>query len=567
MTPDATAAEQVALAEALRPDFEVEREIGRGGMGVVYRGTDVKLDRPVAIKALLPHLSGSAQVRERFLREARTAAKLSHPNIVPIFRADEVDPFVFYVMALVDGDTLGQRIRRQSILAPAEAVPVLVEVARALDYAHLHGVVHRDVKPENILLEPGSQRALVTDFGIARVAEAAPLTATGQVLGTVHFMSPEQVSGELVDGRSDLYSLGVVAYLALTGRLPFDSETASAVLVAHVTTRPPPAASVAPHLPAALASVVDTCLAKDPAARFQRGNDLADALEQALRVAERDPGSTVGVAPQVISEGDAQELWRRAAELQARTGSRTALHEPVLRSEAREAASLTHGYRLDDARAAAVEAGIGERFVERAAQEMGLAPGDSAVSQDTAPHTGGTRLARMFLGAATRIVYEVRVDGEARPDTYDRLVEIIQRGMADAGHASTLGRSLAWSSSQGQRRLYLSIVPRDGATTIRAEESLASIAGGMFGGILGGGGGGIGVPMVAALASNHVLPVVGVAGVAVAIFGTVYGIARTAFTLTARRKQRTLTTVVDRLAAAVRASGSPTRPRSSHPSD
>src|SRR5690242_20421358 len=251
-------------------------------MGVVYLGVDVKLDRPVAIKVLPEHLAGVPEVRERFLREARTAAKLSHPNIVPIYRADESEGVVFIVMALVDGESLAERLSARRALPPRELVPLLRDVAAALDHAHAHGVVHRDVKPENILIERSTGRALVTDFGIARLAEAKPLTATGQVLGTVHYMSPEQISGEPVDGRSDLYSLGVVAFRALTGRLPFDNEAASAVLVAHVVKPAPRVRDVMPNAPVALADAIDRCLAKDPAARAAAGSRMSPLFDIAV---------------------------------------------------------------------------------------------------------------------------------------------------------------------------------------------------------------------------------------------------------------------------------------------
>jgi serine/threonine-protein kinase len=211
------------LAEALAGQYELLREIGRGGMGVVYLARDVRLDRRVAIKTLPPHLANDPIVRERFLREARTAGGLSHQNIVPIHRADEIAGHVFFVMGYVDGDSMAQRIRALGRLDEREAVRELRDVALALDYAHAHGVIHRDVKAENILVERASGRALVTDFGIARLAEAAPLTATGQVLGTVYYLSPEQVAGEAVDARSDIYSLGDAGFLALSG--PSSSRT------------------------------------------------------------------------------------------------------------------------------------------------------------------------------------------------------------------------------------------------------------------------------------------------------------------------------------------------------
>ncbi len=200
-TPDL---EFVALQEALLGRYSLEREIGRGGMGIVYLAHEVRLDRPVALKLLPPEMAAQPALRERFLREARTAAKLSQPNIVPIYSVDEVEDFVFFVMMYVEGETLGQRVRARGPLPASESVRILREVAWALAYAHGQGVVHRDVKPDNILIEAGSGRALVTDFGIAQVSDAAGLTTTGEVLGTAEYMSPEQASGDEVDKRSDL---------------------------------------------------------------------------------------------------------------------------------------------------------------------------------------------------------------------------------------------------------------------------------------------------------------------------------------------------------------------------
>ncbi|OYV67821.1 MAG: hypothetical protein B7Z72_09240, partial [Gemmatimonadetes bacterium 21-71-4] len=251
-----------AFARLLAGQYSLEREIGRGGMGIVYLGRDLKLDRPVAIKTLPPHLASDAKIRERFLREARTAAALSHPNIVPIYRADEIDGQVFFVMGFVSGESVAERVRAQGRLDPRAVLRAMRDVASALGYAHAHGVVHRDVKAENILIDAASGQAMVTDFGIARLAEAAPLTATGQLLGTVYYMSPEQVLGGALDGRSDLYSLGVVGFFALAGRFPFDAPLASAVLVAQVNTAPPPLLTVAPGVPRALAEIIDRCLAK-----------------------------------------------------------------------------------------------------------------------------------------------------------------------------------------------------------------------------------------------------------------------------------------------------------------
>ena len=274
--------------------FSLEREIGRGGMGIVFLARDVALDRPVAIKLLPSHFARDAAMRERFLREARTAAQFSHPNIVPIHLVEEHGDLVFFVMAFVDGETLGQRVRRAGPLTPSVANRIMREVAWALGYAHLRGVVHRDVKPDNILLERGSGRALVTDFGIARLAEAGTMTQPGELIGTVHYMSPEQAMGEPVDGRSDLYSLGVTAFFALTGKLPFDAPNVPAVLHKLVNLPAPRVALQGLPMPAKLAEAVDRCLNKDPARRFESGEALAEALA--------DAGQTVrDVPPQVRS--------------------------------------------------------------------------------------------------------------------------------------------------------------------------------------------------------------------------------------------------------------------------
>ncbi len=306
---------QHPLFASLRDQFSAQREIGRGGMGVVYLARDEKLERPVAIKVLPDSPDGQEETRERFLREARIAGQLSHPNIVPIYRADEIDGHAFFVMAFVEGESFADRMRDRGKLPPGEVAQILREVAWALAYAHARGVIHRDVKPENILIEKGTGRALVTDFGIARDVSASRLTADGTVLGTVHYMSPEQVSNDSLDGRSDLYALGVVGFHALTGRLPFDEPSASAVLVAHVTKPAPRVRDVSPEIPATLAAVIDRCLMKEPAARYGSGENLAEALTKALSDMEEEVEAAGG--SQVLSETEAAAIWKRAAQLQA----------------------------------------------------------------------------------------------------------------------------------------------------------------------------------------------------------------------------------------------------------
>ncbi|MDB4914239.1 MAG: protein kinase [Gemmatimonadetes bacterium] len=272
-------AEFLDFQAALAGEYSLQRELGRGGMGIVYLARDVQLDRDVAIKVLPAHLARTAESRERFVREARTAAGLSHPNIVSIHRVGEAGGFVFFVMSYVEGETLGERLRARGPLPPADTMRVMREVAWALAYAHGRGIVHRDIKPDNILLEAGTGRALVTDFGIAQGgAPNAPDTDPGRIMGTAHFMSPEQAASEPVDGRSDIYSLGVVGYLALSGRLPFDTPNLHALLVRQATEAPPSVMSAAPGLPQALAAAIDRCLARDPAVRFADGEALAATL-------------------------------------------------------------------------------------------------------------------------------------------------------------------------------------------------------------------------------------------------------------------------------------------------
>jgi hypothetical protein len=273
-------ADFLALQAALAGEYSLQRELGRGGMGIVYLARDVQLDRDVAIKVLPSHLASTAESRERFLREARTAAGLSHPHIVPIHRVGESAGFVYFVMSYVEGETLGERLRRDGPLSPTDATRVLREVAWALAYAHGRGIVHRDVKPDNILLEAGTGRALVSDFGIARGSGATSVTNTdpGRIMGTANFMSPEQAAGESIDGRSDMYALGVVGYLAVSGRLPFEASNLPALLVRQATEEAPSVLGAAPGLPPVLGGAIDRCLARDPADRFASGEALAEAL-------------------------------------------------------------------------------------------------------------------------------------------------------------------------------------------------------------------------------------------------------------------------------------------------
>lgn len=262
---------------ALAGRYSLERELGRGGMGVVYLAREVSLDRPVAIKVLPPVRARETKLRERFLREARTAAKLSHPNIIPIFSVEEIGGFVFFAMAYVDGETLTERVRQRGPLPPTEAARLVRDVAWALGHAHERRVIHRDVKPDNVLLERASGRALVADFGIAGVVKDAGGIDGGEVIGTPEFMSPEQAVGDHVDPRSDLYALGLVGYFTLTGRLAYTGAKATEVLAKQITD-PPPVFDSALGLPRRLVSTLVACLAKDREERPANAAAVAEGM-------------------------------------------------------------------------------------------------------------------------------------------------------------------------------------------------------------------------------------------------------------------------------------------------
>jgi eukaryotic-like serine/threonine-protein kinase len=275
------------LTAALAGRYDVERELGRGGMGTVFLARDVALDRPVAIKVLPPDMSAQPVLRERFLRETRTAAGFSHPNIVPVHAVEARDDLLLFVMGFIDGETLTDRVRRAGPLDIGDTVRLVQDVAWALSYAHSRGVVHRDIKPDNIMLDRATSRAVVTDFGIARTEVAHGLTSVGEVIGTPEYMSPEQAAGETVDGRSDLYALGAVGFYALTGAPPFVADSVQALLAMHITRPAPNVATKRPDVPAALAETIEHCLAKDPAQRPATGEAVWQALD-AVRASHKE---------------------------------------------------------------------------------------------------------------------------------------------------------------------------------------------------------------------------------------------------------------------------------------
>ncbi len=272
-------------------------------MGTVYLARERRLDRLVALKVLPPEFAAVPDLRERFLRETRLAAGFSHPNIVPVFAVEESDELLAFAMGFVEGESLAARVARDGPLARRDVVRLLQDVGYALAYAHGRGVVHRDIKPDNIMIERATGRALVMDFGIARaitpVSEAAGLTRVGEVVGTPEYMSPEQATGDAVDGRSDLYSLGLVAWFATTGRTAMSGENTQRILVRQLTEAVPSVTTFRSDLPKALTDVIDRCCAKEPSARFPTAEALVEALEATQLATPEIPVALRLLAPEL----------------------------------------------------------------------------------------------------------------------------------------------------------------------------------------------------------------------------------------------------------------------------
>jgi serine/threonine-protein kinase len=271
---------QAILATALGQQYEIVRPLGQGGMGAVYLARERALERFVAIKVLRPELAETETSRERFRREARVAASLSHPNILPLHTFGEVSGIWYFVMGYVRGVTLAERLRIEGRLPSDEAQRILVELTGALEHAHAHGVIHRDIKPANVLLDEQTGRAMLADFGISKVHGAGDsLTGTGVIIGTPHYMSPEQSLGApSVDERSDIYSLGAVAYTMLAGREPFADSKPNEMVFRRLSEDPLPVATLVPSVDPDLAAIVMRCLARDPSSRWQSARELRDAL-------------------------------------------------------------------------------------------------------------------------------------------------------------------------------------------------------------------------------------------------------------------------------------------------
>lgn len=583
-----------SLARAVAAEFRLLSEIGRGGMGVVYLAEDTRLLRRVAIKTLLPHLASDALVRERFVRESRTAAGLSHPGIVPIYAAAEQAGVVYFVMGYVQGESLADRLLRTGPLDAHEALTIARQVAEALGFAHAAGVVHRDIKAENVLVD-ATGRAVITDFGIARVGEAQPLTATGTVLGSVYYMSPEQVTGEALDGRSDLYALGVLLYHLLTGRYPYERAQASAVLVAHVTV---PVPSLADHLPdvdPALDALVQRMLAKSLADRTASTSVLLRQVDELLRgLPSTDAGAPVrpvalAAMPTVVpaamptavpagmpaasssaavstpsdgtlSSDEARQIWERAAELQAHTG--VIVPPPAFALRTPDAAEpLTRGYAAVVVKDAAVEAGIDARYVERALSERAVAQAQAeqqALAERVPIELRVGEFQRSapsrWMGAYNKLEFEATLDGEVPLEFFDELADEARRALGELVNISAVGRTLSITTGGSRQRggsmprmAQIQVSVRNGRTLIRAFEDLTQMSGGLFGGVGFGAGMGLSPLMFGVVLKATHEPMLAGLGV-LATFLTAQITARTIFTRASRKREKSLRELVERLA-------------------
>ena len=300
----------------------IEAVAGRGGMGVVYRARDIDLDRVVAVKVIAPGLADDPGFRRRFIAESRIAASLDHPNVIPIYRAGEEEGVLFQVMRFVDGSDLRRVLADAGPLAADRAVRILTQVASALDGAHAGGLVHRDVKPANILLG-AKDHVYLTDFGLSKRTAGADDTRTAQLVGTVNYVAPEQIRGQPLDARADVYALGAVLFQMLTGRVPFPADSDEAKMWAHLSEKPPAASEVRPELPRGLDDVIRHAMAKDARDRFPTAGELAAAASAALGWVE--PKAEPAAPPPAVRSPSPPPPARPAAKPYTRADYRRAL--------------------------------------------------------------------------------------------------------------------------------------------------------------------------------------------------------------------------------------------------
>ncbi|HEY4492382.1 MAG TPA: protein kinase, partial [Acidobacteriota bacterium] len=336
-----------SLEQALGGKYKIIERIGLGGFGEVYLGEHNQLHRKVAIKLLSSTLAGQKEVVERFQREAKAAATMSHPNIIDIYDVGQSGDIYYFVMKFIDGETLSERMHRLGKISPAEAIHIIRQVADALAYAHVSGIIHRDIKPANVMLDEYGKPVLM-DFGVARVQFEGNLTKTGTLMGTPHYLPPELPLGKKVDGRSDIYSLGIMLYEMLGGRPPFHDENSVALIFKHINETPTPLKELCPDLDDALAEAVHKMIEKLPEKRYQTADEVVDVLHSLTGIYPAPAPSSLRRSTPGVSrntekllllahEHVQQEKYDRAIELYATLTRR----DPNNESARREIAELT----------------------------------------------------------------------------------------------------------------------------------------------------------------------------------------------------------------------------------
>jgi serine/threonine-protein kinase len=436
-----------SLRRALAGRYDVERELGAGGMGQVLLGRDIALERPVAIKVIAPDLASSPASRQRCLREARTVARLRHPNIVAVYAAGEADGLLYFVMEYVEGESLRQTLEREGKAEGdriAPAVALLADLARALGYAHAQGVVHRDVKPENVLLDATTGRAMLTDFGVARAFASgndsdgdSAVTRTGFVVGSPRYMSPEQAVGEReLDGRSDIYSLGLVAYEMFAGSAPFTGSSPMAVLTKQLTETPPPLALRRPDLSPEITSAIDRALSKQPSDRWNTAEEFARAITGAAVVS--DPNLAVPVLS---------------------PGAIPAASVPTVATPIPAAAPRVHRRRWLGAAAAVAAVALAgvALFMRQGGTPNGVDPRKSFFVAPFEILGGGDQLSWLREGSASMLTLDLSQWSDLNVVSYERGLDLLREAQLDTARRIGLAeaRSMArragvWTVVMGQ---------------------------------------------------------------------------------------------------------------------
>ncbi len=509
------------LVAAVADRYALRSVLGRGGMATVYLALDRKHSREVAVKVLRPDLAASLGA-ERFLKEIEIAARLTHPHILALHDSGEAAGFLYYVMPFITGQSLRHRLEERGRLPAAEALRIAAPVADALSYAHEMGVFHRDIKPENILFSQG--HPIVADFGIAKAVSTAGvgnLTRTGFPLGTPGYMSPEQAAGMTdLDARTDVYSLAVTIYEMIVGEVPGRWPTEDAVQAGQFLEAPP-----AHRIRLADAgAAVERGLIRGLSIRHDRRTATPATLMAHLTGTVTTPEPT----RRRYAEQEVEEIVRRATEMEATNPTGPAL-------------------TIGGVEALAAEVGVAPNLVRAAAQSL-RSPVDPATTN--APQ----RWSRV-LGGPTAVHYERMIDGELPDTEFPDVVDEIRRRLQHVGQVSQLGRSFSWVMTRNvgrTREVEVSVSVRGGATRLSVRENLGPSIGSIFGGIGGGmGGGGMG-PMIGMTVGAFGAPAIAIAAIIPVWLSITYGVARTVYSRTARRRQAELLSLTDGLETMIR---------------